>query len=162
MHDVSIALEPIDEPGPLSLYLAATDELARRYGSGADQHETSTAQLAAPSGFFLVARRDGHLLGGVGLRTIARGDTRVGEVKRLWVRPDVRRSGVAAALMDALIAEARREGFDELYLETGPAQPEARSFYDATGWQRVESLPEGAVSYPEAFKYYLDLRSAMK
>lgn len=156
--DVVVTREVGSLPGPLSIYYAACDELSRRYGSGADTESTFPEQFLAPVGFFLVARVENHLAGGVGLRTIGDPLNRQGEVKRLWVRPDLRRQGIAASLMKSLIQHAERENFDELFLETGEAQPEAIAFYSTSGWTRVERLPPDTFSYPDALKFYRDLR----
>ncbi len=154
---LELSLEPVSEPGPRSIIYAALDELARRYGPGADAAQLDPEEMEPPRGAFLVARDAGHLVGGVGLRSIALTPRRVGEVKRLWVRPDRRRQGVAQALMTRLVDVARELGFAELFLETGHAQPEALAFYRATGWARVNALPEGAFSYPEAARFFLAL-----
>ena len=113
--------ESITSSGALSVYHAAIDELARRYGSLEDSEHLSADEMIPPNGTFLVARRDGHLVGGVGLRAIADPGLRLGEVKRLWVRPDQRREGAGIALMGALEDRARSMGFVRLYLETGPS-----------------------------------------
>ena len=80
--------------GALSVYHASIDELDRRYG-GSDRgsEHLRVDELMPPSGAFLVARLDGHLVGGVGLRPIASPVLHLGEMKRLWVRPDQRRDG---------------------------------------------------------------------
>lgn len=153
MTDLLINVEPLDFSGALSLFHAAVDELARRYGPGADDRASMIDDLREPGGFFLVARREGHLVGGVGVRTLGDPAQGRGEIKRLWVRPDQRRTGVAVALMHAALVEARRRHLREIYLETGDRQPEARSFYDATGWTPIDDFPDGAVSHPGAFRY---------
>ena len=144
---VTIQEESIHTSGALSVFHAAVDELNRRYGHSDDAHHLSNDELASPRGSFLVARLEGHLAGGVGLRAIAEPERALGEVKRLWVRPDLRRGGVAAQLMDALEDRARELNYRQLYLETGRAQPEALAFYPATGWIEVDAFPEGAFTH---------------
>ncbi len=152
MPNVEIAEEPVTSSAGLSLYHAAIDELIRRYG-GDDGLHVDYSELSPPRGLFLVARVDGHPVGGVGVRPIGASEERFGEVKRLWVRPDQRRHGLAAALMSALETHARDHGFRQLYLETGEAQPEALAFYRATGWSEVAAFPPGAYSYPTATRF---------
>ena len=152
---VAVAVEPVTSPGALSVIYSALDELARRYGPGADADHLDLDEMIPPRGVFVVARDDSHVAGGVGVRTILDPDRHTGEVKRLWVRPDLRRHGVGAALMEAVVVAARDIGFRDLYLETGFLQPEAIAFYAAIGWQRVDALPEGAFSYPTSHRFHL-------
>ena len=137
----------------MSVFYAAVDELNRRYGDGADQTQMGLDELAPPLGVYLVARVDGHPVGGVGLRPISAPEEHLGEIKRLWVRPDLRRSGVAAALMVDVEERARLLGYVQLYLETGPAQPEALSFYPEIGWERVDDFPPGAFTHRIANRF---------
>lgn len=150
---MTVREESIHSSGALSVFHAAVDELERRYGQSDDAHHLHNDELAPPRGAFLVARLDGHLAGGVGLRSIAEPELGLGEVKRLWVRPDLRRGGVAAQLMAAIEEHARGLGYRQLYLETGNAQPEALAFYPATGWRRVEAFPAGAFTHEQATRF---------
>ena len=60
---------------------------------------------------------DGGTLVGIGaLKRLADGS---GEIKSMRTHPDHLRRGVAAALLDHVIAEARRRGLTRLSLETG-------------------------------------------
>ena len=149
--------ESVAASGPMSVIYAAVDELERRYGNADDAAHLRHDELGPPRGLFLVARDQGDLAGGVGLRPIGDLAAGAGEVKRLWVRPDLRRHGVARALMDAVVTRARELGYRRLYLETGPAQPEALAFYPKIGWRRVGSFPPGAYSHPGATRFALDL-----
>jgi len=159
VQEFTIAVESIDSSGARSVFHAAVDELARRYGPGADDRYSMADELREPEGFFLVARAAAHLAGGVGLRPIADPRQRFGEVKRLWVRPDLRRQGLAEALMDAVLLEAKARGFLQVYLETGDRQPEAHALYQKMGWTPVEAYPAPAPSHPGAFLFMKHLSS---
>jgi GNAT superfamily N-acetyltransferase len=151
--EIAVREEPITTSGAASVFHAAVDELERRYGQSDDAAHLSAHELAPPDGAFLVARVAGHLAGGVGIRRIGDADQHLAEVKRLWVRPDLRRSGVASALMAAVEQRARELGYRQLYLETGRAQPEALAFYPRTGWTRVEAFPSGAFTHELATRF---------
>ncbi len=150
---ITITDEPVGASGPMSLIYAAVDELERRYGVADDAPHLNYDELRPPRGFFLVARDEGHLAGGVGVRPIGEPTALCGEVKRLWVRPDLRRLGVAKSLMDAAVERARELGYLRLYLETGPAQPEAQALYPRIGWETVAEFPPGAYSHPGASRF---------
>ncbi len=143
--ELAIAAEPFTGPGPQSIVLAATDEFDRLYGVGnRGAHDLVAGDFDPPLGTYLVARIEGHLAGGVGLRRILDPSLHVGEIKRLWIRPDLRRSGVATTLMAQVEHAASVLGYTTLYLETGPRQPGARALYERLGWERVDAYPEGA------------------
>ncbi|MFY9782253.1 MAG: GNAT family N-acetyltransferase [Acidimicrobiales bacterium] len=153
MSDLVIEDEPVTSSGALSVLHAALDELTRRYGGSEEGKHLSLDELLPPRGVFLVARADGDLVGGVGLRPISDPALEVGEVKRLWVRPDQRRRGVGLALMDEVEERARRLGYRRLYLESGYAQPEALELYRGSGWDAIDEYPPGAFSYPVASRF---------
>jgi GNAT superfamily N-acetyltransferase len=139
--------ELITSHGALSVYHASIDELNRRYGGSEEDQHLLVEELLPPTGAFVVARLDGHPIGGVGLRPISDPDLRFGEIKRLWVRPDQRRHGVGALLMSTIEKRSREIGFVRLYLESGYAQPEALELYRTNGWESVEQYPSDAVCY---------------
>ena len=59
------------------------------------------------------------------------------EVKRMYVVPAARGSGVAQAILRALEAAARARGSTALTLETGTRQPAALALYERAGFVRV-------------------------
>ncbi len=81
---------------------------------------------------------NGERLAGVGaLKTLADGS---GEVKSMRTHPDHLRTGVAAAILEHIIGEARRRGMSRLSLETGtvPAYDPAVALYLKHGFQDGE------------------------
>jgi N-acetylglutamate synthase-like GNAT family acetyltransferase len=103
-----------------------------------------------PNGRFIVAERpNGDLIGMVLLHRLANGK---GEVTRLFVRPEVRRAGLARRLMDKLEAEGRRMGLSALYLDTNSGLKEAIAFYKALGFIEVAFDPSSAQE-PEIAKH---------
>ena len=59
------------------------------------------------------------------------------EIKRMYVVPAGRGSGVAVAVLRELEAAARARGWRTLRLETGPGQPEAMRFYEREGYRKI-------------------------
>jgi GNAT superfamily N-acetyltransferase len=153
MPDLVIHDELISSHGALSVYHASIDELNRRYGGSEEDLHLHVDELLPPRGAFVVARLDGHPIGGVGLRSISDPELRLAEIKRLWVRPDQRRHGVGALLMTAVEERARELGYLQLYLESGYAQPEALELYRTHGWDTIELYPSGAHSYHLATRF---------
>lgn len=157
MIPITLRPESVDTSGALAIVHAASDELVQRYGGEGDNKHLNVDDLRPPSGLFLVARHEHHLVGGVGLRSIVEPDLHIGEVKRLWVRPDLRREGIGLALMNEVENLAKELGFVTLFLETGPAQPEALALYRSNGWTEIEHYPDGVFSHPPAHRFQKDL-----
>jgi GNAT superfamily N-acetyltransferase len=157
VNSVTVKAESIDTSGALAIVHAASDELQQRYGGEGDNAHLNVDELRPPLGLFLVARQGRDLVGGVGLRSICDPSLHLFEVKRLWVRPDLRRDGLGLHLMKEVEGYARDLACVTLYLETGPAQPEALALYQANGWTQIHQYPEGAFSHPQAYKFKKDL-----
>ncbi len=124
-----------DDPRGEALRAAQRVELAIRY-------ETPDSEPGPPPGahdiaLFLVAMDAGTAIGCGGLRPI---DDSRGEVKRMYVVPERRGSGVSAAILRALEAAARDRGWTRLLLETGDRQPDAIRFYEREGYERIPNF----------------------
>jgi len=104
------------------------------YGSE-DDSPIAAQEFVPPSGTFLLALDpDGHPIGCIGVR---RHEDQVGEVKRMYVRPEHPRRGHARALLVAAEDRARELGYTALILETGEPQPEAMTLYVSHGYRRI-------------------------
>jgi putative acetyltransferase len=100
-----------------------------------------------PRGRLLLAGAAGTAFGCIALRPIeatvesgasasaSRPGTAVGEVKRLYVRPEHRGGGWGRRLAEAVIAEARSLGYTGLKLDTLDWMAAARSLYAQLGFR---------------------------
>lgn len=92
---------------------------------------------APPHGALLLARSgEGEPIGCVALRPMAAAGRC--EMKRLYVAPAGRGTGLGRALMQALIIEARRIGYAEMWLDTLPTMAAAQGLYRAAGFEMAE------------------------
>ena len=77
------------------------------------------------------------------------------ELKRMYVVPAARGTGVANRLLAAAEALGRELGAPQIYLETGTRQPESIRFYERNGFGEIPVYPPFAgsalsVSYAKA------------
>jgi GNAT superfamily N-acetyltransferase len=121
-----------DLVAPLLAGLA--DEYAARYGEIDELSYTTASEFEPPAGAFFVMIHDGITVAGGGYRRMS---DDVCEVKRLWTSPTHRRRGLAGAILDVVEAAAAGAGYRDVWLETGPAQPEAVSFYEGRGYRPI-------------------------
>ncbi|MFG2060444.1 GNAT family N-acetyltransferase [Micromonospora sp. NPDC048871] len=133
---VLVDQEPWESTDAVRLREAQRVELDARYGN--DNHEPGEEPTAASVPVFLVARdADGTAVGCGGLRLLTPDSA---EIKRMYVVPAARGTGVAVAILRALEQRARELGVRTLLLETGTAQPEAMRFYEREGYHRIDNF----------------------
>jgi len=126
---LSIAPDSPAAPDAKALLQASHAYLQSLYAPE-DNHFLSIDELCAPGILFLVARLDGRA---VGTAALALRDG-YGEVKSMYVDPQARGQGVAAALIGRLVAEGRSRALPALKLETGPLNTEAIALYTRLGF----------------------------
>jgi putative acetyltransferase len=116
--------------------LETVRRLMRQYvdGLGIDlSFQDVETELADPLGFYeLVLLAEG---GCVALRRL---DGSTCEMKRLYVQPSARGSGLGRRLADAVIAEARVRGYKRMLLDTLPTMAAARALYESLGFRQTE------------------------
>ena len=97
-------------------------------------------EFADPRYRFRVAEVEGEIVGYLKLGPSAlpiETDKRAVELRQIYVLKQHHGSGIAAALSDWAIDEARRRGFEELYLTVYVDNHRARRFYDRYGFEAV-------------------------
>lgn len=136
-------IDPVewDHPAAVALRSAQRDEIALRYGTR--DSEPGPAPTADDITVIFVAFDEADTpLGCGGLR---QRDETEAEIKRMFVAPPFRGSGVSTAILARLEQYGRERGWSRLVLETGDQQPDAIRFYTREGYQRIPN-----------FGYYID------
>lgn len=120
-----IRLVDWDHPDAVRLRAAQEAEVRDRYQ--VDEPEPGVHPSAADMTCFFVAYVDGEAAACGGMRAI---DSSHGEIKRMFVVPGRRGSGLAPAILVALENDARTRGWTRVVLETGTGQPDAVRLYE--------------------------------
>ncbi len=146
---------PFDHPDAEALraeHEAYGDSL---YASDPASEHRFTSEVLDPATVLLtvVAYVEGRPVGHACLREL--GGTMAGdlEIKRMYVRPDARGSGVADALLDAVEQRARDEGVPRVVIHTGDRQIAALRFYERHGYTPIDVFPPyEEVTYSRCFE----------
>ena len=129
--EVVISSEDPRQPDVRAL-IADLDAMMVRLYPAESNHLVDVEALAGPGVRFLVARHGGRA---VGCGAVVRLDEGLGEIKRMYVDPRQRRGGIGRLLLNALETETRKQGLQQLALETGISQAEAISLYRCSGFR---------------------------
>lgn len=115
-------------------------------GEAAQQQFWEEIDLVLPPKGRLYLARDaqGSLIGMGSLKRL--GATGKGELKRLFVRPEARGTGLGRRLVQCRIDAAREMGINELLVDTLKANVEMRGLYHAMGFKEIERYPESSTA----------------
>ncbi|MBT2537807.1 MULTISPECIES: GNAT family N-acetyltransferase [unclassified Arthrobacter] len=145
-------------PVGADLRAAQQAELDARFGT--KDHEPGPPPSEADTAIFLVAyeKSSGQPVGCGGLRML---DSTTAEIKRLYVLPYTRGSGVASSILAALEAHAYGMGVTSITAEAGSAQPDGRNFYQSCGFDEVPNFgPYIGVEHSYCYAKKIDSHSA--
>jgi ribosomal protein S18 acetylase RimI-like enzyme len=124
--------------------LSAVRELMREYADslgvdlsyqGFDRElESLPGDYAPPCGALLLAMAGREVAGWVAVRPLAE---KFCEMKRLYVRPAGRSTGLGKRLVEAALDHARRAGHGFIRLDTLPTMSAARHLYASLGFRAI-------------------------
>jgi ribosomal protein S18 acetylase RimI-like enzyme len=119
----SLFREYADATGACECFQGFAEEVAKLPGC-----------YAAPTGHLLLAEVGFRPAGCVALRKL---DSHIGEMKRLYVRPEFRGRKLGREMAHAIIEEARRLGYQAVRLDTLPSMAAARRLYQSLGFRAI-------------------------
>jgi putative acetyltransferase len=112
-----------------------------------DPEVDAMCEAFSPSGHtFYVIERGGEVLGGGGIAPLKGGDPATCELQKMYFRPELRGTGMGTRLLNVLLADARRMGYQQCYLETLDCMEAARRLYLKHGFQSIDS-PMGCTGH---------------
>jgi len=98
-----------------------------------------------PEGIYYILQIDEKVAGMGALRKMK---MNVGEVKRMYIRPDYREKGLGKALLQQLLRKAKEFRFSTIRLETGLFMTTAQYIYHEAGFREIDEYPETEVPPP--------------
>ncbi|ACC81053.1 GNAT family N-acetyltransferase [Nostoc punctiforme] len=104
-----------------------------------EQYMTQLHEFIPPSGRLLLGQYEAKIAGCACLRKIGED---IGELKRMYVRPEFRKKGIGKALLETIINEASNIGYSKIRLDSAPSAKEAHTLYRVCGFQDIEPYLE--------------------
>lgn len=124
-----------DNPGRPEVQQLLIEHLTDMFATSPAEsvHALDSAALSGPAITFWTARENAALLGCGALKQLGQGE---GEIKSMRTAAHARGQGIATLLLAHILAEARLNGYDRLYLETGSQDffAPARRLYQRHGF----------------------------
>lgn len=137
---ISIETTPPSHPAARAAVAAYFAELAARFDTGFEADRTlplADEALSPPSGLMVLARLHDDAVGVGGLKLLPGG---VGEIKRVWVAPAARGTGLGRRLLADLETRARDHGCTRVRLDTNRTLTEAIALYRTSGYREVAAF----------------------
>jgi len=129
----NITREGPDTPDAVSLITELEAHLEPLYPRES-RHGFSVDKLIAEDVAFFVLRANGTPACCGGIKLVG---SEYGEIKRMYVRPQFRGSGLGKLMLNHLVDYARSQDITALRLETGIHQLEAIGLYERMGFYRI-------------------------
>ena len=156
LDSTTVTMARPEDPAVAPLMAGLLSEYTRRYGAGAAAEFTRhPAELFTEEhgGSLVLLVEDGQTVAGGALRAFDYelaahgilgpdfpGGTPTAEFKRIWTHEEHRRRGLARRVLDELESRAVQLGYRQVFLTTGPSQPEAVGLYLAAGYTELPDL----------------------
>jgi ribosomal protein S18 acetylase RimI-like enzyme len=96
------------------------------------------AEFEKSGGYFVLAKRGNKVIGCGGFRPL---NEKRAEIKRMFVRPEMRRRGWARQILRHLEQEAHRRQLSSTVLETGCDNTGAIALYESEGYSQIADFP---------------------
>lgn len=95
-----------------------------------------------PYGRLYLAYLGSNIAGCIALKPV---NDVVCEMKRLYVKPAYRSKGIAKKLLKKILAEGKKQGYQEMILETLPSMTSAINLYESVDFNRLSDSSENSI-----------------
>lgn len=133
-----------DVPAVIELVAATLREFGLEFGVGAptdEQLHHLPGSYAEHGGAFWIARDGDAIVGTAGVFPVTDGTF---ELRKMYLRPETRGTGIGKRLLDTAIAWSREHGGRWLVLDTVEAMSRAIAFYERHGFVRDDAQRRGS------------------
>jgi putative acetyltransferase len=136
--ELRLSLEDPGQPDIVALLGDGERYSASLYPAESNHHLPLEALRAAHIRFLVARDGAGRAIATGGIALFGSGAECWAELKRMWVVPDARGTGVSRTMLQELEARAKDEGARRLRLETGIKNHAALALYERTGFTRCD------------------------
>jgi GNAT superfamily N-acetyltransferase len=137
MKDFSLTRSDYDNKDFLDLTILLDKDLDYRYGEVQKQYNQFNKVINVD---MVVIAYSGKIPAGCG--SFKSYKDAIIEIKRMYVKPEFRGSGIAKLIYDELEKSAIQSGYTQAILETGKKQPEAIRFYTKLGYEIIDNYDQ--------------------
>ena len=110
---------------------------------------TLPGRYAAPDGFILLGLEGSRAVACVAARPFEEG---IAELKRLYVNPEYRGSGIGRRLFDQAMQRIQEIGYGAVVLDTLPMMRTAQAMYRRAGFRNIDAYTENPLEGVEYFR----------
>ncbi|SEB43607.1 putative acetyltransferase [Tenacibaculum sp. MAR_2009_124] len=90
------------------------------------------------TGHYYVIEHNNAVVGGAGYSKLEGTDKNICELQKMYFLPITRGKGLGSALINHCLENARKQGFEQCYLETMPYMEAARALYKKNGFINID------------------------
>ena len=119
--------------------IAILGQTSREY---AEKKVKEISSYIPPDGIYYILQVGNKIAGMGALRKLK---INVGEVKRMYIRPEFRGRGLGKAMLEELLKKGKEFGYTTILLDSGPFMNAAQYIYHSAGFQDREEYPESEV-----------------
>ena len=135
-QEIRIREEPYDAPAAKVLVPEYVAEIRAMYPEWTPDvpPRLTPEDVEPPAGRWVVAYRRGKPVGCAALKRLG---NRTAEIKRVYVAPEARGTGVARAILARLEQIAQDVGYTTLRMDTGARQPASAALFRSCGYEQI-------------------------
>ncbi len=150
-----VTLRPLNPADDAALAQVIRDVMTEHgaTGPGFAIHDPEVARMSAayaaeadPPAAYFVLDDGGEVVGGAGFGPLSDDDRSTCELRKMYLRPGARGSGLGRRLLEHVLERARAAGYRRCYLETMATMQRARALYASMGFTPLPR-PEGSTGH---------------